>query len=170
MAGAVRKEMPMVTFEEAKAYLRVDTGDEDALISSLLASAESVCCNVARLTAEEWTAVSGFGEEEEAPAEGEPDTSEGGDDAEGSEDTESTDPGNEAAENMEDSEVTDEAETLMIRQEEKSRGEVLQMKEVLRVGVLYALGYLYEHREEADHHGLVITLRNLLFAVREGVY
>lgn len=60
--------------------------------------------------------------------------------------------------------------TLVIRQEEKSKGEILQMKEILRVGVMYALGYLYEHREEADHHDLVMTLRNLLFAVREGVF
>ena len=43
------------------------------------------------------------------------------------------------------------------------------MKEILRVGVFYTLGYLYEHREEADHHDLVLTLRNLLFSVREGV-
>ena len=36
--------------------------------------------------------------------------------------------------------------------------------------VLYALGYLYEHREEADHHELVLTLRSLLFPLREGVF
>ena len=39
----------------------------------------------------------------------------------------------------------------------------------LRIAILYTLGYLYEHREEADHHDLVITLRNLLFSVREGI-
>ena len=26
------------------------------------------------------------------------------------------------------------------------------IRNVMRVAVLYALGYLYEHREEADHH------------------
>ena len=36
--------------------------------------------------------------------------------------------------------------------------------------VLYALGYLYEHREEADHHELTLTLRSLLFPLREGVF
>jgi hypothetical protein len=36
--------------------------------------------------------------------------------------------------------------------------------------MLFTLGYLYEHREEADHHALVITLRNLLSSVREGVF
>ena len=34
----------------------------------------------------------------------------------------------------------------------------------------YALGYLYEHRDEAGHHQLMLTLRSLLFAVREGVF
>jgi hypothetical protein len=35
------------------------------------------------------------------------------------------------------------------------------------VAVLYALAYLNEHREEADHHALTITLRNLLFGERD---
>ena len=33
--------------------------------------------------------------------------------------------------------------------------------------MLYAVAYLYEHREEADHHALVLTLRALLFGVRK---
>ena len=37
-----------------------------------------------------------------------------------------------------------------------------------RVAILYALGYLYEHRDEADHHQLMLTLRSILFAVRRG--
>ena len=37
-----------------------------------------------------------------------------------------------------------------------------------KVAVLYAIGYLYEHREEADHHALAVSLRNLLFAAHEG--
>ena len=39
-----------------------------------------------------------------------------------------------------------------------------------RIAILYSIGYLYEHREEADHHDLVMTLRNLLSSVREGVF
>lgn len=35
------------------------------------------------------------------------------------------------------------------------------------VAVLYTLAYLNEHREEADHHALTITLRNLLFEERD---
>lgn len=38
---------------------------------------------------------------------------------------------------------------------------------VLRVAVLYTVAYLYEHREDADHNKLGLTLRALLFGVRE---
>ena len=51
-----------------------------------------------------------------------------------------------------------------------TESELEQVRAVMRVAVLYALGYLYEHREEADHHALTITLRSVLFAVREGVF
>ena len=44
------------------------------------------------------------------------------------------------------------------------------VRETLRVAILYTLGYLYEHREEADHHALTLTLRSLLFGLREGAY
>ena len=115
----------MLTLDEAKTYLRVDSDFEDGLIVSLIKTSEALCMNVARLSPEEWQAIVGYTPESQ--------------------------------------------NTLMIRSEEKSRGEVLQMKELLRVGVLYTLGFLFEHREDADHHDLVLTLRNLLFAVREGV-
>ena len=39
--------------------------------------------------------------------------------------------------------------------------------ETLRTAVLYTVAYLYEHREEADHHELQLTLRALLFGIRE---
>ena len=39
-----------------------------------------------------------------------------------------------------------------------------------RIGILYAVGYLYEHREEADHHELTLTLRSLLFGIREAAF
>ena len=47
--------------------------------------------------------------------------------------------------------------------------ELGEIRAAMRVAMLYALGYLYEHREEADHHGLSLTLRSLLSALREGV-
>ena len=43
------------------------------------------------------------------------------------------------------------------------------IRETMKVAVLYTIGYLFEHREEADHHGLTLTLRSILFAIREGV-
>ncbi len=108
----------LVTLEEAKTYLRVDSSDEDAVVGILLTSAGKLCADVARLTDEQWAAV----------------------DADETEDTAS------------------------YTEEELSR-----IREVMKVAVLYALAYLYEHREEADHHGLTLTLRSLLFSIREGV-
>ena len=114
----------MITLDEAKAYLRVDSNFEDALIASLTVSAEALCANVARLSKDEWGAVAAYADGDEIPT---------------------------------------------IRGQEKTGSEILQMCEILHVSALYALSYMYEHREEADHHDLVLTLRNLLFAVREGV-
>ena len=61
-------------------------------------------------------------------------------------------------------------ETMTVRGTEILVGEILQLRSLLKTAALYALGYLYEHREEADHHDLVMTLRNLLSSVREGVF
>lgn len=36
-----------------------------------------------------------------------------------------------------------------------------------RIAVMYTVAYLYEHREEADHHALNLTLRSLLFGSRK---
>ena len=36
-----------------------------------------------------------------------------------------------------------------------------------KTAVLYTLGYLYEHRDEADHKKLTVTLRALLMGVRK---
>ena len=40
----------------------------------------------------------------------------------------------------------------------------------MRIGILYAVAYLYEHREEADHHELTLTLRSLLFGIRKAAF
>jgi len=61
-------------------------------------------------------------------------------------------------------------EEMTIRDKDLLVDEICQLRSLLRTAVLYALGSLYEHREEADHHDLVMTLRNLLSSVREGVF
>jgi hypothetical protein len=105
--------MALITLEEAKEYLRVDTDADDALIGSLLLSAGRLCADVARLSDEEWAAVEADDSGDDSP-------------------------------------------------------EVISLRASLRVAVYFTLAYLYEHREEADHHGLLLTLRSLLFSVREG--
>ena len=40
-------------------------------------------------------------------------------------------------------------------------------KPVMMAAELYTVAYLYEHREEANHHDLMLTLRALLFGIRE---
>jgi uncharacterized phage protein (predicted DNA packaging) len=37
---------------------------------------------------------------------------------------------------------------------------------LVTAAVLYALAYLNEHREEADHHALLLSLRAILFGER----
>ena len=106
--------MAFITLAEAKQYLRVDTADEDSLISSLILTAEVLVKDVGRVSDENWAAA--------------------------------------AADPTEDD--TD---------------EVIWLRSVLKAAAMYTLAYLFEHREEADHHELVLTLRSLLFAVREGV-
>ncbi|RKM55417.1 phage gp6-like head-tail connector protein [Butyrivibrio sp. CB08] len=39
--------------------------------------------------------------------------------------------------------------------------------EAIRTAVLYSTAYLYEHREEADHHELTLSLRALLSGNRK---
>ena len=87
----------IVTLEEMKSYLRVDSSDDDTLILSLLDSAEKLCAHVARLEVDE----------------------------------------------ME------------------------QYTEEVKTAILYTVAYLYEHREDADHHDLTLTLRALLFGIRK---
>ena len=39
-----------------------------------------------------------------------------------------------------------------------------------KIAVMYAVAYLYEHREDADYHQLAISLRSLLEGVRRSVF
>jgi len=49
-------------------------------------------------------------------------------------------------------------------------GSVLEKDETAKTAVLYAAAYLYEHREEADHHAMVLTLRALLSGSRKEAF
>ena len=89
-----------VTLEEAKTYLRVDSGDEDGLISDLISTAMQMCRDVAR---------------------------------------------------ADDATLNENAA-------------------ITRIAVLYTVAYLYEHREEADHKALQLTLRALLFGIRKEAF
>ncbi len=86
----------IVSLDEMKQYLRVDFPDDDAFLKNTIASAESLCADIARLSSEDFA---------EQP--------------------------------------------------------------VAKIAVLYAVAYLYEHREDADHHALTMSLRSLLFGIRE---
>lgn len=39
-----------------------------------------------------------------------------------------------------------------------------------KIAVMYTVAYLYEHREESDHHALTISLRSLLEGVRRSEF
>lgn len=119
-------QTPVVSLDTAKAYLRVDSSDEDALIGILLKSAEQLVMDVARLSASDWTTIQKV---------------------------------------MTD----DDGNVISIHTSLMKPSEIIQMRELLRIAILYTVGYLYEHREEGDHHDLTLTLRSLLFAIREGV-
>ncbi len=106
--------MALISLDDAKEYLRVDSSDEDALIGSLIQSAGGLARDVGRITNEQWDALNDEPSEDDGP-------------------------------------------------------EVISLRASLRIAVLYALGYLFEHRDEADHQALTLTLRSLLFSVREGI-
>ena len=63
----------------------------------------------------------------------------------------------------------DDGNVLTVHTRKLKASEIIQMRDLLRIAILYTVGYLFEHREEANHHDLTLTLRNLLFAIREGV-
>lgn len=87
----------IVTVDEMKTYIRVDTSDDDTLLEEIIAAAQKQCMDVVRIDDEEEFAKVGNA----------------------------------------------------------------------RLSVMFATAYLYEHREEADHKAMNLTLRALLFGDRE---
>lgn len=51
-----------------------------------------------------------------------------------------------------------------------SKEYLMEQGNVIKIAELYAIAYLYEHREEADHAELLLTLRSLMFGVRREVF
>ena len=49
--------MALISTDDAKAYLRVDSADEDATVGILLSSAIRLCIDVARLTDDQWAVI-----------------------------------------------------------------------------------------------------------------
>lgn len=90
----------VITLAEAKEYLRVDVGDEDTLIDTLIKSAQKLCEDVSRLDTAEFEAAG----------------------------------------------------------------------DVAKIATLFTLGYMFEHREEADYHELTLRLRSLLTGVRRHAF
>ena len=49
--------MALISLDEAKGYLRVDTADEDVMIGTLISSAGRLGADVARLSDEQWEGI-----------------------------------------------------------------------------------------------------------------
>lgn len=90
----------VVTLQEAKQYLRVDSSDEDESILQFMCTAEHLVVEISRQTEEELEAYT----------------------------------------------------------------------DIVRTAELYAIAYLYEHREEADHRAMTETLKYLMFSVRKEAF
>lgn len=90
----------MIQLEEVKNYLRVDTDEDDELITSLISSAKNLCISIARINENEY--------EKEFDS--------------------------------------------------------------IKIAMYYAIAYMYEHREEANHKELTLNLRALLFNVRRSEF
>ena len=45
--------------------------------------------------------------------------------------------------------------------------EVFNQSQNAKIAVMYAVAYMYEHREEADHKALTLSLRALLSDIRQ---
>ena len=50
------------------------------------------------------------------------------------------------------------------------RKEETEETAAFKMAVLFSVAYLYEHREDADYHNLLLTLRSLLFGERKEAF
>ena len=45
--------------------------------------------------------------------------------------------------------------------------ELFEKEPCSKIAVMYSVAYQYEHREEADHHDLMLSIRALLAGIRQ---
>lgn len=62
------------------------------------------------------------------------------------------------------------AEHLVLEVSRRPAEELETYTDIVRTAELYAIAYLYEHREEADHRAMTETLKYLLFSVRKEAF
>ena len=62
------------------------------------------------------------------------------------------------------------AEQLVTDVSRLAKDYLLEQGSVVQIAQLYAIAYLYEHREKANHEELILTLRSLMFGVRREVF
>ena len=65
------------------------------------------------------------------------------------------------------SNIMDSAQQLCMNVARIEDEDAFEEEPIAKTAVLYAVAYLYEHREKANHHELTITLRSLLFGIRQ---
>ena len=63
--------------------------------------------------------------------------------------------------------IMESAQTLCMDVARITDEDAFEEESCARIAVMYAVAYLYEHREEADHHALTLSLRSLLFGCRQ---
>ena len=59
------------------------------------------------------------------------------------------------------------AEKLCMSIARVTDSELFNENQNAKIAVMYAVAYLYEHREEADHNALTLSLRALLTDIRQ---
>ena len=62
------------------------------------------------------------------------------------------------------------AEKLCLDIARMDEDKFIECGEIAKAAVNYAAAFLYEHREQADHHELKLTLRSLLSDLREAEF
>lgn len=59
------------------------------------------------------------------------------------------------------------SDSLILNVTRRTRARLKRHEALIRTAELYAIAYLYEHREEADHKAMTETLKYLLFGIRK---